>query len=281
MPEGVRFSLSHFLTVPYSHEIAEALDNDNDKHLIVKCTRIGSQINIERLDEVRSVLSSFFETDSLQHQKLCFLTTATLWNPFSKRLICDHSSKKLLPIIKYEQKCPHDKSALSLYCYCENRDLELRKNYGVTDVCMDLIIQPSEVCTVSVKLGDNSIEDKYKISHEEICKNNGSMRIGAITAGFEDPDCKTLKMVYFNIGQKQDEFNLEMCEHIPSHAPRACNGSSSDQQLPTTHFKLPAEYMTTGISPTVSHQCTSQAVEKAVVAILEDHGYGYDKQQVI
>ena len=45
--------------------------------------------------------------------------------------------------------------------------------------------------------------------------------------------------------------------------------------LPTTHFQLPAEHLTTGTSPTVSDQfafplCASHAVGNALVSILDD-----------
>ena len=65
VPDGVEFSIRHFLTVPHSPEAHEALDNPEDEHQIVKLTKVEGRLEVQVIDSIHSVTSEYFTTRKL------------------------------------------------------------------------------------------------------------------------------------------------------------------------------------------------------------------------
>jgi hypothetical protein len=72
IPEGVKISVKHFLTLPNSAEVISCLESEEDQHNIVKITKIGEDLNIEKFGDFRTVNTEHFETYELQNQSLCY-----------------------------------------------------------------------------------------------------------------------------------------------------------------------------------------------------------------
>ena len=119
VPEGITFAPVHFLTIPSSREIGETLENSNDIHTIVKLTKNGDGFDLKTFGEFKEVVSKYcFQTEELVGKKLCKLTTAG-WFTKGGEPICKHSSLKTILVSKHKKMCPHIRTALAAYVFCD------------------------------------------------------------------------------------------------------------------------------------------------------------------
>ena len=112
MPDGVEFSVRHFLTVSHSQEAREALDNPLDQHHIVKLIKVKRKLKMEIIDSIHSVTSEYFTTSKLSGHSLCWIA------PVFSIDLCWHSSVKEIIFTKSTKMCSHEKFALNVHCVC-------------------------------------------------------------------------------------------------------------------------------------------------------------------
>ena len=78
VPDDVEISIRHFLTVPHTPDAHEASDDPDDKHEIVKLTKVNGRLEMKVIDTIHSVTSEYFTTRKLSGKSLCWVTT-TFW----------------------------------------------------------------------------------------------------------------------------------------------------------------------------------------------------------
>ena len=112
VPDGVTFSVRHFLNIPNSSEIRELLESETDKHYVIKVTKVNDRYQIKKFREYKEIASHYFKTDAFQREKLCHLTTASLPE-------CKHGSMQRYTLTKMKTECPHKKGTVALYVHCD------------------------------------------------------------------------------------------------------------------------------------------------------------------
>ena len=97
LPEGIRISIRHFLTIPNSEVIRNELEEEGDGHSIVKMTKEEGKWTVEQIDSVGAISSQFLSTSKFEKKRLCLITTSLLR---SERYTCRHSSLKNIIVTK-------------------------------------------------------------------------------------------------------------------------------------------------------------------------------------
>ena len=76
VPEGLRFAVAHFLTVP-EEGFRNIIEGDNHQHHIVKISPRDGGFDVAKFGAFTRVDDKFsFETEDLKNERLCHLTTA-------------------------------------------------------------------------------------------------------------------------------------------------------------------------------------------------------------
>ena len=309
MPEGVKFSLRHFLNVPNSQEIRNALESDDCEHFFIKATKckVQGKFIFEKIDDSKEVLDNYFETCALENQKLCYLTTASrfdIFGLFGERLFCKHGSVQKFTVTKTKKECPNMKGSLAVYIHCDMSDSEFEKILDEggevrTKVFFRQSIKryPLQTYQISIKLDEREKDEQIgkDISHLKLCEFNGVIRIDSISACFKEVNCKVSKPVYFSIKTKESESEsesklLDRCDHANECDPINIMKLVLDQPklplgLPTSHplIHLNHERQNTTNREALDRNnksvpiCSSYSIGRAILEIIR--GLGYDSEE--
>ena len=188
VPEGLKFAVAHFLTVP-EEEFRNVIEGDNHQHHIVKISPRDGGFDVAKFGEFTRVDDKFsFETEDLKNERLCHLTTGWFGRKYP---YCNHGSKQTFLVGWKEKICPQSTNALDLYLVCEGHrsqqsdSIDGRKILDLPTFQHD--ITPDQKFQIVTILGIKS--DPVTFSFLDLCKENGLKRLRTIPSSL-DVDCK-------------------------------------------------------------------------------------------
>ena len=180
VPEGVSIAVNHLLNVPHNSETSNVLHHEADVHMIIKATKHDGSYKIEIVDQFTTIESEYFQTDRLENEFLCFLTTGIFG--FGVKAVCRHSAQKRVSITRNRAKskgrCPHARNGLSVYSHCRGRveklkeDIETRKEV-MTEAFNDYPIDAVSTYTLQILLGEESENEEIfqkEITLKKLCE---------------------------------------------------------------------------------------------------------------
>ena len=228
VPDGVKISIRHFLTVPHSREAQEALYNSEDQHHIVKLTMVEGRLEMKVLETIHSVTSEYFSTENLSGQSLCWVTPV-----FSLYHACLHSSLKEIIFTKDPQKCSHEGYSLNAYCVCPSAKEGFVKQVEdlgqeLTKAVMTQNIDKSSDTLYDISIGltkrnsKSETPEKREINHVEMCEYAGIRKLGGLIEQTPGCGCETL-----HCGRSDAILRLEVAEKKPGSSVKIFQDSFS------------------------------------------------------
>ena len=227
IPEGLKISPTHFLSVPEDERFRNILEEDNHEHHIVKISEGNDgKLSMKKIGSFTRVTDNFcFGTEDLE--TFCFLTITG--DPD-----CTHGVSTTTAIIQRPGKCPHEDGALDSFVLCKSKLSEFQKSHDGNIKILDCnteryhkLDQKSKykmkITTLSVNEGDNSNNNSVTFNFTNLCKSNGKHFLGNYPRIIEGKNCKNdLKISLMLMELDNNEWDLklstietiECCQHM-------------------------------------------------------------------
>ena len=221
VPEGLKFAVAHFLTVP-EEGFRNIIEGDNHQHHIVKISPRDGGFDVAKFGAFTRVDDKFsFETEDLKNERLCHLTTGWFGRKYP---YCNHGSKQTFLVGWKEHICPHSTNAMDLYLVCGGSRSTLSDSvHGrkiLKHLTFDHDITPGQKFQIVTDLGGES--KPVTFSFLDLCKENGLMRLRTIPS-YLNVDCKQNDqpinfLIFRREGEKEELLNdsgdyIPRCEH--------------------------------------------------------------------
>ena len=250
VPEGLKFAVAHFLTVP-EEEFRNIIEGDNHQHHIVKISPRDGGFDVAKFGAFTRVDDKFsFETEDLKNERLCHLTTGWFGGKYP---YCNHGSKQTFLVGWKEHICLHSTNALDLYLVCgghfsnQSDSVDGRKILRHLTFKHDITAdQKFQVMTI---LGGES--DLVTFSFLDLCKENGLKRLRTIPS-FLNVDCKQkhqpINLRIYRQQNKEEENELlqdfgdyiKRCEHLEECEEKETNQRQLNFSTPSqSHLVAP------------------------------------------
>ena len=223
VPEGLKFAVAHFLTVP-EERYRNVIEGDNHQHHIVKIAPRphGGDFVVKKFGAFTRVDDKFsFETEDLKNQSLCHLTTGWFGGEYPH---CKHGSVQTFLVGWKEHICPHATNALDLYLVCHSKQSDSIEGRKILrNLTFKHDITPGQKFQIVTILGSES--KPLTFSFLELCKENGMKKLRTIQSSLE-VDCKQnpqpINFLIYRLKNKEGEKEelvkeygdyIQQCEH--------------------------------------------------------------------
>ena len=174
VPEGLKISPAHFLSVPDDESFRSP---ENHEHHIVKVSQDDDgEFTMKKFGTFTRVTDNFcFETEDLKHQTFCYVTTTTLESGEKEEILdCDCGVSTTTVVIQKEGKCPHEDGALDSFVLCKSRIECFKKMYAgkfkIQILDLDQNYYPSLDKSLNYKI--NVKEHNTKTDFESVFKSD-------------------------------------------------------------------------------------------------------------
>ena len=97
VPDGVNISIAHFLNTAECGDIRQETERDEHLHHILKI-EMNDEIDVQNIENISSLQSSYLSTEKFQGKNLCIITTAT--DTGEEVVQCSHSSIQRFAVTK-------------------------------------------------------------------------------------------------------------------------------------------------------------------------------------
>ena len=250
-PPGVVFGIKHFLTVPNSPEVREALEEEanSHSHYIIKMTEKNGKHEMEVIDSTTSITSQYFVTEKLEGRSLCKLMAT--WMPWGGQTYeCTHSSPKYVVVTQKVGRCPHRKNSLYVWCYCPGslKEFEEEMKFGEHKrtpafTKVDIGINQKYIYNIKLRLQEGAEWDPPRqISHVEMCRSNGVKQFDGGTlkgsfgcsCGKDTHHCMDDELIFFEIEKECGGQQVLMRTHdalVSCTGNGAFGGAKTQEQL--------------------------------------------------
>merc|ERR550532_2189592 len=127
VPEGLKISPAHFLSVPDDERFRNILEEENHEHHLVQISQDDDgKLSMKKFGSFTRVTDSFcFETEDLK--TFCCLSITADSGEKEGKPVCNHGMSTTTAVTQQIGKCPHEDGTLESFVLCQSKILDFQK----------------------------------------------------------------------------------------------------------------------------------------------------------